>query len=628
MEEKQNNLSTIIGLGLIFLLLYLWMQFSAPPKPAESADKNAPKKEQTAPKNPEQTVKSAEAATPLADSVQKSQAQARLGAFAPAGAGQVQTYVLENDKLRITFSSKGGRIQEVFLKKYFKILQDSAGEETKIPVRLLEDPKNRFEYQIPVSNAAGGKVNTRDLYFAGTRTGNTLTLRAPAAGGGYLEQRYTLSSDSYDIAYQLELRGLAAVTPAGSTLRLDWVNFLDKLELNQQYERTMSSVYFKTAAESPDYCDCRSDDVENLGDKPVQWMSHSNQFFNTALIARNFQFRNFVGETQMRTDTDEDLKVLKTSALIPIPEDGQAIAKMTLYSGPNEFSTLHNFGLALEDIIPYGASIFGTINRWVIHPLFDFLSNYIGNMGIVILILTLIVKLLVYPLTYRMVYSQAKMSALKPRLDELRKKHGDDQQAMSVETMKMYSEFGVNPLGGCFPILLQMPIWFALYRFFPAAIEFRQAPFLWATDLSSYDVAFRLGFSIPGLGDHISAFTFIWVITTLWYTWYNMKQMDTSAMNANPALKYMQYIMPVMFMFFFNSFASGLTTYLCFSNLLNIGQTVVTKAWFIDHDKIREKLEANRAKPKKSGGWRERFEQALKEQQRVQAEKEKQQKKK
>jgi YidC/Oxa1 family membrane protein insertase len=628
MEEKQHNLSTFIGLGLIFLLLYLWMQFAAPPKPAEQQKESGKKTEQAAGKNAATGSEQINPAAPLPDSVLNSRTAARFGAFAPAAAGREQSFTLENDKIRVTFNSKGGAIKEVFLKNYFKVLQDSAGKETKVPVRLLEDSKNRFEYQIPVSGAAEGKVNTRDLYFTGTKESNTLVLRAPAVGGGYLEQRYTLNPESYDLDYRLQLNGLQDVIPAGKNIRLEWVNFLDKLEVNQAYERTMSSVYFKTAEESPDYCDCRSDAVEDLGDKPVHWMSHSNQFFNTALIARNFNFRNFVGETQMRTDTDEDLKVLKSSALIPIENAGSAEVKMTLYSGPNEFSTLHNFGLALEDIIPYGASIFGTINRWVIHPLFDFLSVYIGNMGIVILILTLIVKLLVYPLTYRMVYSQAKMSALKPRLDELRKKHGDDQQAMSVETMKMYSEFGVNPLGGCFPILLQMPIWFALYRFFPAAIEFRQAPFLWATDLSSYDVAFRLGFSVPGLGDHISAFTFIWVVTTLWYTWYNMKQMDTGAMNANPALKYMQYIMPVMFMFFFNSFASGLTTYLCFSNLLNIGQTVVTKAWFIDHDKIREKLEANRAKPKKSGGWRERFEQALKEQQRVQAEREKQQKKK
>jgi YidC/Oxa1 family membrane protein insertase len=260
----------------------------------------------------------------------------------------------------------------------------------------------------------------------------------------------------------------------------------------------------------------------------------------------------------------------------------------------------------------------------VIHPILEMLSMLFSNKGIVILMLTLLVKLLVYPLTYRMVLSQAKMSALKPRLDTLRKKFGDDQQAMSMETMKVYSEYKVNPLGGCLPILLQMPVWFALYRFFPAAIEFRQAGFLWATDLSSYDVALVLPFSMPGFGTHISAFTLIWVVTTLWYTWYNMKQMDMSAMQSSEQMKimkWMQYFMPVMFMFFFNSFASGLTLYLCFSNILNILQTIVTKRYLIDNDKILAKLEENKSKGPKPGGFRARLEQAMKEQEKMKQEK-------
>ncbi|MBK8426321.1 MAG: membrane protein insertase YidC [Lewinellaceae bacterium] len=265
------------------------------------------------------------------------------------------------------------------------------------------------------------------------------------------------------------------------------------------------------------------------------------------------------------------------------------------------------------------------------HPIFEFLSRYIGMSGIVILILTLLVKLCVYPLTYRMVLSQSKMSALKPQLETLKKKHGDDQQAMSVETMKLYSTYGVNPLGGSLPVLLQMPIWFALYRFFPASIEFRQQSFLWATDLSSYDSIMQLPFHLPfGAGSHISLFTLIWVVTTLWYTWYSMKQMDNSAMQNDQmkVMKYMQYAMPVMFMFFFNSFASGLTLYLCFSNILNIGQTVVTKQFLIDNEKIKAQLEVQKNKPKKTSGFRSRLENAMKEQQRLQEEKAKQQTKK
>jgi YidC/Oxa1 family membrane protein insertase len=327
----------------------------------------------------------------------------------------------------------------------------------------------------------------------------------------------------------------------------------------------------------------------------------------------------------MFTDKDPDLKLLKTTAVIPL-DNGPA--NMMIYTGPNEFNRLRSYHSSLEDIIPFGASLFGAINRWVIHPILDLLSMLVGNKGVVILMLTLLVKLLVYPLTYRMVLSQSKMAALKPRLDELKKKFGDDQQAMSMETMKLYSEFKVNPLGGCLPIFLQMPIWFSLYRFFPAAIEFRQHSFLWATDLSSFDSIMQLPFQLPfGAGNHLSLFTIIWVVTTLWYTWYSMKQMDTSSMQNDQmkVMKYMQYTMPVFFMFFFNSFASGLTLYLCFSNILNISQTVLTKRFLIDKDKIMEELEANRNKPKKTGGWRAKFEETMKEQQRIQAEKLKEQ---
>jgi YidC/Oxa1 family membrane protein insertase len=273
--------------------------------------------------------------------------------------------------------------------------------------------------------------------------------------------------------------------------------------------------------------------------------------------------------------------------------------------------------MELEDVIPFGRSIFGTINRWVIRPIFTFLSSFIGSMGIVILVLTFIVKMILYPLTYKMIHSQSKMGALKPHLANLREKFKDDPQKQQMETMKVYNEFGVNPLGGCLPTLLQMPIWFALYRFFPAAIEFRQVPFLWATDLSSYDVAFSLPFVIPFYGDHVSLFTLLWAATTVLYTYYNSQNMDLSM---NPSMKYMQYLMPVMFLFFFNTFAAGLTCYLLFSNLINVGQTIVTKNYIIDQDKIMAGLEAYRKKPKKKQGFQDRLQEALKEQQRKQSE--------
>jgi len=624
MEEKQSQTSTFIGMGLIFMLLYLWMQYSAPPKktPEQQAAETTAQQTQA---TPEQTA----AATPppapvpaaLPDSVKNAVLVAQFGAFASAAVGNEQFEVLENDLLRITFSSKGGRIKEVFLKKFEKINSDTAGNDVKSPVRLLEDNKNRFGYELSVNGVPNAKVNTDDLFFTSTKSGNSITFRADAGQGRYLEQIYTLSPDNYQIDYKVGGNGLSNVLSQNS-LRLHWENYLDKIEKNQQYERTMSSVYFKPTDESADYCNCNNDAVEALGQKPLKWFAHSNQFFNTAIVAQNFAFSDFTGETRMFTDLDPDLKLLKTTAVIPL-DNGPA--NMMIYTGPNEFARLRSYHSNLEDIIPFGASLFGAINRWVIYPIMAFLGRFIGAQGIIILLLTLIVKLLVYPLTYRMVRGQAKMAALKPRIDALKKKIGDDQQAMSMETMKLYSEYRVNPVSGCFPMILQMPIWFALYRFFPAAIEFRQASFLWATDLSSYDVAFRLPFMMPGFGNHISAFTLIWVVTTLWYTWYSMKQMDASTLQNDQMkmMKWMQYIMPVMFMFFFNTFASGLTLYLCFSNILNIAQTVITKRFLIDNEKIKAELETNRNKPQKTGGWRQRLEDAMKEQERLKAQQKK-----
>ena len=634
MEEKQSQLSTYIGMGLIFLLLFLWMQYSAPPKKTpeqlQAEQTTAATSANQQPQNQTAVpVVSAPAQSPvsISDTDKNALTTAKFGAFAPAATGQEQFVELENDLVRITFTSKGGRIKNVFLKKFQKVLSDTSGMDVKSDLYLLEDDQNRFEFELPVGGTATGKVLTSELYFTPSLNGNILTFRADAGNGRYLEQNYTLSPDNYRLDYRIATNGLENVLTQ-QELRFYWENHLDKLERNQTYERTMSSIYFKSSNKT-DYCDCRKDDTKSLGEKPVEWFSHSNQFFNTSIVAQGFSFHDFTGEIRVLGNTDSNLKILKTTAVVPL-QNGSA--NMAIYSGPNEFKRLQDFGVALQDIIPFGASVFGAINRWLIHPMMNLLAGFIGNQGIVILLLTLLVKLIVYPLTYRMVLSQSKMAALKPRLEDLKKKLGDDQQAMSVETMKMYSEYGVNPLGGCLPIFLQMPIWFALYRFFPASIEFRQQSFLWATDLSSYDSIMHVPFDLPfGAGAHISLFTLIWVVTTLWYTWYSMKQMDASQMQNNDqmkVMKYMQYTMPVFFMFFFNNFASGLTLYLCFSNILNIGQTLLTKEFLIDKEKIKAQLEINKSKPKKTSGFRARLDQAMKEQQRVQEEKAKKDKKK
>jgi YidC/Oxa1 family membrane protein insertase len=378
-----------------------------------------------------------------------------------------------------------------------------------------------------------------------------------------------------------------------------------------------TSAYYKQAEEDPDHCSCTADDEQTK--EKVQWVSHTQQFFNSTLIADK-NFLNAKIETVLTEEDSENLKKLTTRASLPYDADGTSNYDMQIYIGPNDFDRLRAYDMDMEEIIPFGWGIFRSVNKYLIRPTFKFLSSFIGNMGIVILLLTFIVKLLVYPLTYKMLHSQAKMQSLKPDLEKLRKKHGDDKQAIQMKTMEMYRASGVNPLGGCWPMALQMPIWYALFRFFPGSIDFRQQSFLWAHDLSTYDSILNLTSSIPFYGDHVSLFTLLWAGTTVIYSYYNMQNMQMptqEGMNAN-MMKYMQYLMPVMFLFFFNSYAAGLTVYMLFSNVFNIAQTIITKNFVINHDKVANKLEANRKKPKKKGGFGERLQNALAEQQKVQ----------
>ncbi len=559
--------------------------------------------------------------TAIPDSVLAARLSTVYGPFSAAAQGQEQLEVLENDLFKVTFTNKGGQIKEVELKGYYKIIEGAYKEEnTKVPLKLLEDEKNRFEYLIPVAGLSGG-VKTSDLYFQARKTDQGVVFRANAGDGRYIEQEYTFSPKEYHIDYEVRMVGMNNIIPAADKrIRLNWLNYLDKLERNTRYERQYSNLYYKPLSDDVDYLSWTSSDEKDLEGVALKWVSNSNQFFNSTLIARE----NFPGgelSVLVMEDPSEDLKKYQSDLFIPFSHSGEESFAMEFYIGPNEFSRLRSTGYDLEEVIPFGWSIFGTINRWVIRPIFNFLSTFFGNKGIVILMLTLIVKLLLFPLTYRMLYSQSKMGALKPRLENLKEKFKNDPQQQQMEQMKIYREFGVNPLGGCLPVVLQMPIWFALYRFFPASIEFRQAPFLWADDLSSYDVFFQLPFEIPlGFGSHISLFTLLWAVTTLIYTYYNSRHMD---MSSQPAMKYMQYLMPLFFLGFFNSFASGLTAYLLFSNLINIIQTVVTKNYIIDQEKLQHELEEYRKKPKKKGSFQERLESALKEQQRIQQERDK-----
>lgn len=614
-----------IGLALLFIVFIAYFQYTKPT--AEEMERAQFVQDSIAQAKlivtPEKVAELTDEVQTLPDSVKRANLKQSYGSFGEAMIGNSEIISIENDFINVAFDTKGGNISHATLKKHFKITEDENHVQTKNPLKLLEDKKNKFEYLIPTQS--NGTVNSADLYFDAQKNGNSITLTSQLGQGKSIKHVYTLKDSSYHLDYRIDFEGFdQIVDPNNSKLRFNWHNYLDRIELNTKFEEYYTTVYFKEVNEDSDYCNCRTEDKEEV-EKRVEWVSNVNQFFNTTLMPKNVKFENNVFETVTLDKEGEDLKLLKSEFDIQMNVGRKESMEFAMYIGPNEFNTLRAYDNQLEEIIPFGRSLFGTINRWIIRPAFNLLSGLIGSKGVVIIVLIFIIKMLLYPLMYKMLHSQAKMGALKPELAALKEKHKGDSQKAQLETMKIYKEYGVSPLGGCMPMLLQMPIWYALFRFFPASITFRQEPFLWAKDLSSYDVIAWLPFEIPAFGSHISLFTILWAISTVAYSYYNMKHMD---MSANPAMKYIQYLMPITFLVFFNGYASGLTCYMFFSNLFNVAQTVLTKKFVFDDERLRAELLASKSKPKKKGGFQNKLEEAMKAQQEIQAKKKNQAQKK
>ncbi|BDS12598.1 membrane protein insertase YidC [Aureispira anguillae] len=648
---KSNN-STFTG---IMLLILLWLTYSilTGPTEEERQQQQAAKQAQIDEQLRQDSLAQVKAQTAQAalDSVQndttltaaqkdslqitikQQQLGNQFGIFTAAAAGTDGQTTLENDKLKITFNNKGGKISKVEVKGFLQYNQATEDPYDKEPLVLMNNPNNKFDYYIPLTGTSRGDISTGDLYFEPKLEGNTLRLRAYANDKSqYIEQKYTIN-DNYVVDYQLTLEGINEVMPRNQTIKLDWYTHIHKIEKNPHYEATMTTVYFKSKDESFDYCDCRSTNSEQL-ENPVEWISQSQQFFNTTLFSKEGTSFSAANVTAKVVDADQaQLKELGSLVEFATKDQKSAAYDMQFYIGPNDYSELVTMGNEFERIIPFGWSIFGFISRSLIRPLFNFFAMFISNYGIIILLLTFLIRLALFPLQYKMILNGVKMSVMKPEMEAMRAKHKDDPAGMQAAQMKMYQDYGLNPLGGCLPMLMTMPIWIALYRFFPSSIAFRQKGFLWADDLVSYDSIFDFG-HIPFIydiyGDHVSLFTLLWMISMFAFLWYNSKQMDMTAAGGGAnmkMMKYMQFSFPVLFFFALNSWAAGLTAYMLFSNLLNIAQTFITKNVLINKDKLRAELlqtkEDNKNKPKKEG-FMAKYQELLAEQQKEMERKKKQ----
>jgi len=616
MDKKQ-----ILGFVLIFALLIIMQIMNKPTEKQKIAKKKmldsiAMVEKQKAMATNSGVVDSSITSTQnqgssvINDSLTQQQTNTVYGPFAGSATGTEKEVVLENEDIKITFSTKGGRITKVWLKKYTKWLEDENHNKVVEPLELLNYPKDKFEYILPVKGAQNNKVKTTDLYFKSEISDNQVKFYITGANNVSFTQVYKLKDKGFHIDYTVSHSGLDI--SEDNKIKFIWDVYLGKLEKAYTYEKRYSALFYKEMEEVDHLSYMKSDDIDKKGDK-IEWVSNVNQFFNSTLMKVTEDFTGSSFEQIVPDDKEKGidyLKICKTRMFLP--ENNKI--NMAFYIGPNEFDNLKAYNNDLEMIIPFGWNIFGAINRWVIRPMFLFFSNILGSMGLGIILLIFIIKGLLYPLNYKMLLSSTKMAVLKPEIQKIKDKYKDDSQQVQVKTMELYRKYGVSPFGGCLPMILQMPIWFALFRFFPAAIEFRHVPFLWADDLSSYEAIAYLPFNIPMYGEHVSLFALLWGISSVIYAHYNMKNMDMGT-TQNPAMKYMQYVMPLFFIVFFNSYASGLTVYMFFSNLFTIAQTIITKKFILDEDKIRQKLELKKAKPKKKSKFAQRLEEAMKQQQ-------------
>lgn len=549
-----------------------------------------------------------------------------FGDFSASSKGEEKFYTIENELIKVTLSSKGGRVYSVQLKKYSKC--DSLNN--KQPLVLFNEKESNLGFTLVTNN--NRVINSSDLYFEpisgitkDAQGNQTLILRLRTVGQAYLDFAYTLPANNYMLSFGVKANGMNTVMPAGTnSLDMQWTSKVRQQEKGRKFEDRYSSIQYKFV----------SDDVENLSDgkndekklsNKVKWVAFKDQFFSSILIA-NDALNSATLKSVLENENSGYLKSYSAEMSVPFDPTGKTPTTFRWFFGPNQYKILSAYDkgtsgdseLRLNKLIPLGWGIFGWVNRFAIIPMFNLFSGFISNFGLIILLMTVVIKLVLFPLTYKSYISSAKMRVLKPEIDEINARIPADKAAERQKaTMELYGKVGVSPMSGCLPTLLQMPILFAMFSFFPAAIELRQQSFLWATDLSAYDSIMKLPFTVPfGFGNHVSLFCLLMTATNIVFTKLNMANTATNDQPGGAMMKWMMYLMPLMFLFMFNNYASGLSYYYFISTLISIGQTYAIRAT-VDEKKLLAELHAKRnsKKPAKKSGFMDRLERMQREQQ-------------
>lgn len=534
------------------------------------------------------------------------------GAFSQAIEGEEEFVSLENDKMIVRFSTKGGSLQSVELKEYkthdYKPLMLFEGDSNLIGLNFYTKENVAIRTDQLFFEHRGRKPS----YDAST-TAQDVTFRLNSGEEGYIEMVYHLEPGTYMLDYDIRFVGMNEII-AGNQSRavsFNWEMYMPQKEKGRTNEDNYSGLKYKHYQDEVDGTRERSQKEFEEKEVPtkLRWMAFKDQFFSTVLIADEFFLDGYGQTTKLTSETYHRF----FAAQMGLPFEGSSDETIGLqyYLGPNHFQTLKKFNMDLEELVFLGRNIIRAISQYVIIPIFNWLDNYIGNYGIIILIMTIIIKMALFPLTWRSYKSQAKMKVLKPMVDEIGKKYKKPDEAMKKQqaTMALYKKAGASPLGGCLPMILQMPILFSMFRFFPASIELRQEKFLWADDLSTYDSVLDLPFNIPMYGDHVSLFTLLMTVSTILTMRINSPNQAGS--DQVPGMKMMMYFMPVMFMLILNNFSAGLTYYYFLANLITFGQNMLTKR-FINEEEILRRVNENQKKPVKKSKFQQRMEEAAK----------------
>ena len=619
MEEKKFDINSFIGMILIGGILFWWMS------------SNQPEFDQNTEINTEKTINSDSTKKQnnltnlppvLNDSLKRVEIQNQLGAFASSIInGNEGTTTLENELLLLKINNKGGQITEAVIK----------GFETydSLPLHMIKD--NNASFNINFGTTDNRILNTKDLFFEPTFSNNgssqVLSMKLKVSDTQFLEYRYEMTDD-YMVNFAVRSQGLSTIINSSNTINLDWSLKGYRHEKSLRTENTMYSYFYYKSDNEVDYLGVEDNDLVNN----VDWVSYKQHFFSSILVSDTpFNNAAIASQDLVKDEAIDSVFTKKYSLNTPLElTNGELNYNMKWYYGPSDYKKLSKYeGTNLNETADLGWGIFGTINRWIFIPIFGMLEGFMGNYGLIIILMTIVVRIIMSPLVYKSYVSSAKMKVIRPELNALNEKYPGKENAMKrqQETMAVQRKAGVSMLSGCIPALLQMPVFFALFKFFPSNIALRGKSFLWANDLSSYDTVFNLPFEIPFYGDHVSLFPILASIAIFFYMKMNQSQqmnMQAPTQEGMPdmgkMMKYMIYFSPIMMLFFFNNYASSLSLYYFVSNLLTITIMLVIKNYVIDEAKIHAQIEENKKRPeKKKSKFRQRLDDAMKQAQEQQA---------